>query len=339
VNRERTWRKGLAGAVLVLAFFGAVRDASAVAKADPGGIVIVTAEGTAVAEQTVTIDFGGQTHTARSDKWGLVGIIFVPPGGAPPANAGGKLVLIGDGPGRITYPGAPAGGQTFNVRGGQLIIGAATLGTAGAATQAARFGGGKRSFYFTAGFERSLLPGIECAGVADFSTRSCNLDAGGFGLYFGFERELLTQLVVGFSASTVAGGGLEQQLVSTASPQVTASLTDGYFDPSIFELYVRPQLHVGENAVVHGQLGIGRWSAGSGGTFTGFIGGQQVTQEVTSQDDSGFALSFGLGADYFFNERIGARASYRYVKLSKNDADIDEPLHRLGLGVVVRFGR
>jgi len=123
MKRQPMFRVLLAGVVGLAVPFASVPSAFAVAKTHPSGIVLQQADGTPVAEATVTITFEGRTTKAKSDRDGVVAVVLVPAGGtAPGAASVPAVVLSGDGRGTIVYPGSPVQGDPFTVSDGRLTL-------------------------------------------------------------------------------------------------------------------------------------------------------------------------------------------------------------------------
>lgn len=105
-----------------------------------GALRIQDESGQPLPKATVTIDFGGTTLEAETDDDGEVALLLLPSGqSAGEDDDDSGFVLVGDGPGRIYYPGGPVDGVPFTVRGGALVLEAPS---GGGPSRALLIGGG-----------------------------------------------------------------------------------------------------------------------------------------------------------------------------------------------------
>ena len=92
----------------------------AISKLDPTGVTIQQTDGTPLQQATVTIVFNDQKQTAKTDDDGRIGFLLIPAGGTVPKETGGKIVIVGDGSGIITYEGG--GSDAFIVTDGKMTL-------------------------------------------------------------------------------------------------------------------------------------------------------------------------------------------------------------------------
>ena len=107
--------------IALVASLSATPEAWAISKIGPNGVVTLQDTGGApLQQQTVTIVFNDQKQTTKTDDDGRISFLLIPSGGTTPKDSGGRVVLIGDGPGLIIYGGG--GNDSFTVSGGRMTL-------------------------------------------------------------------------------------------------------------------------------------------------------------------------------------------------------------------------
>jgi hypothetical protein len=134
------WFKILA-TLTVLVFVGG--QAAAVLRVQEGSLVLQNDSGQPMPQAEIRISFNGTTEETKTDDRGAVPILLVGDSDAASDRDDSdddRVVLIGNGEGRIFYPGGPEEGEVFVVRDGAIAI--PSPGPAGLSTKTWAFIGG-----------------------------------------------------------------------------------------------------------------------------------------------------------------------------------------------------
>jgi opacity protein-like surface antigen len=192
------------------------------------------------------------------------------------------------------------------------------------------------AWVFGAGGESSMFPSEECRPIPGF-TATCDLDKSGFDVMFLGELEFLPWLAAGVSFERIHGVTLERDLQSIDTPGLTGEVRDAHFDPVMGAFYLRPTLRIGSSVDLYAQAGIARWKADSGNRTT-LRFEDQVLEETTVQEDSGWSPLVGAGVNLWPGSRVGLRFGWEYAKLKKEEANIDTSMHNVMAAVLLKLG-
>jgi hypothetical protein len=201
---------------------------------------------------------------------------------------------------------------------------------------------GTTGFVFGGGFENVFYDGVEPGPPPDFLTvLASSVDDKSFGGTLFAEYAWSPYIAVGVGYEAGSSAKLAQGLAIKGLEVVTFDLRDGVFEPNVFDIHVAPTFPIFDRLEVFGVVGAARWSSASSNSIVARVGGTEVFDIPSMQENDGWTGIFGGGITVWVADWIGFRARYHYLSMQEDADDdrveIDVGMHKFAWMAVVNI--